>query len=84
MVHHQSNKIIISDFLKEQHFLIFIISALLVFFGVNGIIENKSPENLASLSILGNSFIENFEYHVLIFAGAFGVTNSMLKMLKDK
>jgi len=49
-------------------------SLLVLFFGVTGIIENKSPENLASLNSLSTSFITYFEYHALIITGALGFT----------
>ena len=54
-----------------------ILSLLVIFFGVSGIIEHKSPEDLASLSILSSSFIHYFEYHALIIVGALSLTFSM-------
>lgn len=50
------------------------LSLFIIFFGVSGIIEHKSPDNLASLATLGSGFITYFEYHVLIICGALSVT----------
>ncbi|MBF0263741.1 MAG: hypothetical protein HQL46_00585 [Gammaproteobacteria bacterium] len=83
MVHHHSNKLIISDFLKEQHYILLTFSALIMFMGIAGIIEHKSPEDLASLTILSQSFINSIEFHFLIFAGALGVTISFRNILNS-
>ena len=42
--------------------------------GIEGIIEQESPDNLASLGTVGASFISLLGVHSLIIAGALGVT----------
>jgi len=48
----------------------FVLSFMLVVFGVSGIIEFKSPENLSTITTLAEGFVYHFEYHILIIAGA--------------
>ena len=42
--------------------------------GIEGIIEQESPDNLASLGTVGSGFFNFLEMHSLIIAGAFGMT----------
>jgi hypothetical protein len=42
--------------------------------GIGGLIEQESPENLASLGSIGSGFFSFIEMHSLIITGAFGVT----------
>jgi hypothetical protein len=58
------------------------ISIATLFFGLFHLIENKSPENLVSLQVLSLSFITYFKYHLMVIAGAFGITFSL--WLKDQ
>lgn len=71
------------SFLKTVHTILFTLSLFVIFFGVSGIIEHKSPENLASLTTLGSGFITYFEYHALIIFGALCFTFSLWFMRKD-
>ena len=52
-------------------------SLLLLYIGVTGIIENKSPENLSSVGVIMAGFFTYFKYHVLILAGALALTFSV-------
>ena len=54
--------------------ILFILSAIILLFGVQSLIEHKSPENLGSLNSLGHGFITYFKYHLLIIFGALGFT----------
>ncbi|MCU7834286.1 MAG: hypothetical protein KZQ83_03450 [gamma proteobacterium symbiont of Taylorina sp.] len=56
---------------------IFMLSFVTLFFGVSGIIEHKSPADIASLTLLGSSFMSYFEYHALIIIGALSLTLSI-------
>lgn len=61
---------------------ILVLSIIMLFVGIIGIITNKSPENLASLATLSSSFIIYIEYHLLIIAGALGITHVYLGFFK--
>ena len=52
-------------------------SLLLLYIGVTGIIENKSPENLSSVGVVMAGFFTYIKYHVLIMAGALTFTFSI-------
>jgi len=45
-------------------------SLVLLYVGVTGIIENKSPENLSSVWVTMVGFFTYIQYHLLILAGA--------------
>ena len=51
-----------------------LISLTLLYVGVTGIIENKSPENISSVSVTMIGFFNFIQYHLLILAGALGCT----------
>ena len=51
-----------------------LISLILLYAGVTGIIENKSPENLSSVWITMVGFFTYIQYHLLILAGALSFT----------
>jgi len=61
-----------------------VISLMVLFFGISGIVENKSPVNMASVSTLGLSFVTYFEYHILIIMGALGFTSSLWYLGRDR
>lgn len=66
---------------KKQPFgyiILLVISLVTLFFGIFGIIENKTPQDLASISTLGISFITYIEYNVMIFLGALGITTTVM------
>jgi hypothetical protein len=56
---------------------LFILSIIILTFGILGLIEHKSPTNLASLNTLSSSFITHFEYHIMIIIGALIFTLSI-------
>jgi len=56
---------------------LFMLSFIILTFGILGLIENKSPTNLASLNTLSSSFITYFEYHIMIVIGALIFTLSV-------
>jgi len=49
---------------------LFMLSIIILTLGILGLIENKSPTNLASLNTLSSSFITYFEYHIMVIIGA--------------
>ena len=51
-----------------------LISLVLLYAGVTGIIENKSPENLSSVWVTMVGFFAYIQYHLLILAGALAFT----------
>ncbi|GEM_PF-3421834 len=65
---------------KEYSFrfavILLVVSLLILFFGILGIIEHKSPDYLKSLATLGISFFVYIEYHVMIIIGTLGITLS--------
>ncbi len=65
---------------KEQSFwftvILLVVSIVSLFFGILGIIEHKSPNNLESLTTLGISFFVYIEYHAMIILGTLGITLS--------
>ena len=70
-----------SCMVKEQPFgyiILLVISLVTLFFGIFGIIENKTPQDLASISTLGISFITHIEYNLMIFLGALGITTTAM------
>ena len=74
-----------NDELKHKNYILFstmafsffALSVFIIFSGISGIIEHKSPEVMASLSTLGNSFFAYFKYHALIIIGALSLTFSI-------
>ena len=80
---HDISNFVHGFFSKTVYTMFFALSLLVIFFGVSGIIEHKSPENLASLASLGSGFITHFEYHALIIFGALCFTFSIWFMRKD-
>ncbi|MCU7938315.1 MAG: hypothetical protein KZQ64_08710 [gamma proteobacterium symbiont of Bathyaustriella thionipta] len=70
-------------FSKAVYRIIFTLSLFMLFTGVYGIIEHKSPDNLSSLMILGSGFITYFEYHALIIFGALCFTFSICFMRNE-
>lgn len=71
------------SFSKTVYSLLFALSLFAIFFGVSGIIEYKSPENLASLVTLSSGFINYIEYHALIVSGALCFVFSACLMRKN-
>lgn len=61
----------------------FTLSLLIIFLGVSGIIEHKSPEEISSLTTLSTSFFSNLKYHALIIIGALCFTFSVWFMGKN-
>ena len=57
---------------KNSSVFLFISSIIVLFIGIFGLIEHKSPHNLASISTLGLSFFIYIEYHIMIILGALG------------
>ena len=55
----------------------FALSLLVIFLGVAGIIEHKSPAEISSLTTLSTSFLSNIKYHALIIIGALCFTFSV-------
>lgn len=49
-------------------------SLMLLYVGIAGIIENKSPENLSSVWSTMVGFFTYFQYHLLILSGALTFT----------
>lgn len=78
--HDITNKLIVKRSPSFQHILekialLFIpFPLLMVYAGTLGIIENDTPDSLASIASMGSSFLNFFEMHTLIIAGSFGVT----------
>lgn len=62
---------------------ILVLSIIMLSVGIIGIITNKSPENLVSLATLSDSFILYIEYHILVIAGALGITHVYLGFFKQ-
>jgi len=69
---------------KQIDFIGKLINKIIVFFiplplfllgtGISGIINDESPESLASINTMGMGFIDHINMHTLIFLGAFGIT----------
>ena len=55
----------------------FALSLLVIFLGVAGIIEHKSPAEISSLTTLSTSFLNDLKYHALIIIGALFFTFSV-------
>ncbi len=64
----------VRHFLEKLVILLIPLPLFMLFAGTEGIIENDSPENLATLGTLSSSFFNFFGLHTLIIAGAFGIT----------
>lgn len=64
----------IRHILEKLTVLILPLPIFMLITGIAGIIEQQSPENLASLSSVGSGFFSFLEMHFLIIAGALGVT----------
>ena len=56
---------------------VLLFSLVLLYSGVSGIIENKSPENLSSVWITMSGFFVHIKYHLLILSGALALTFSI-------
>lgn len=67
----------------KNKFTILVLSIIMLSIGIIGIITNKSPENLVSLATLSGSFILYIEYHILVIAGALGITHVYLGFFKQ-
>ena len=74
---HEFMNINFEPFLKTVYSILFTLSLFVIFYGVSGIIEHKSPEDLASLATLSSGFITHFKYHALIISGALCLTFSV-------
>ncbi len=57
-------------FFTKLIYACFALSVLVIFLGVAGIIEHKSPQNMENVVTLSAGFITHFEYHLLILLGA--------------
>lgn len=68
---------------KMSYAIFFILSVSMIFIGVSGIIEFKSPDSLGSLAMLSSAFFNHFEYHVLIILGALIFTLSVWFIRKN-
>ena len=64
----------IHHLLKKITMLLILLPLFMLISGIKGIIEQESPDNLASLGSVGSAFLNFIDMHVLIIAGAFGVT----------
>ena len=64
----------IRHILEKMTILLIPLPLFMLFTGTEGIIEQESPDNLASLSSVSSGFFNSIDMHSLIFAGAFGVT----------
>lgn len=64
----------IRHMLEKITMLLILLPLFMLITGIKGIIEQQSPDNLASLNSVGFSFMNFFDMHFLIIAGAFGVT----------
>jgi len=64
----------IRHILKKLAIILIPLPLLMLFAGTEGIINNDSPEILATFGSLGFGFFNSFEMHTLIITGAFGVT----------
>ena len=80
---HEFMNINFEPFLKTIYSIVFALSLFVIFYGVSGIIEHKSPENLASLATLSSGFITYFKYHILIISGALFLTFSVRLLRKN-
>jgi len=64
-------------------FVILGMSFLILSFGVSGIVENKTPESMATIGTLTSSFFQYIEYHALIVTGALGFIFAAWLMERD-
>ncbi|MDX2504506.1 MAG: hypothetical protein QNL62_08525 [Gammaproteobacteria bacterium] len=67
-------KLSIRHTLEKIAIILIPLPLFMLFTGIEGIINNDSPEILATFGSLGFGFFNSFEMHTLIIAGAFGVT----------
>ncbi len=65
---------IIHSILEKVVWLLLPLPLFMLITGTEGIIENESPENLASLSTLRSGLVDFLNMHTLIIFGAFGLT----------
>lgn len=79
---HDNMNIGYEPFSRIVYSILLALSFLVIFFGVSGIIEHKSPENLESIASLSFGFINYIEYHALIIFGALCFTFSACCMRK--
>ena len=66
-----------SLFFSKTIITAFALSLLVIFLGVAGIIEHKSPAEISTLTTLSSSFLNNLTYHALIIIGALCFTFSV-------
>lgn len=64
----------IQHILEKLTILIIPLPLFMLITGIAGIIEQESPESLASIGAIGSGFFNSFDMHFLIILGAFGVT----------
>ncbi len=64
----------IRHMLEKLTILLVPIPLFMLIIGIEGLIEQQSPENLASLGSVGSGFFNSLEMHSLIIIGALGVT----------
>lgn len=64
----------IHQLLKNVLILLIPLPLLMLVVGTEGLIEQESPDSLASLSTIGTGFFNFLDMHSLILLGAFGVT----------
>jgi hypothetical protein len=64
--------------------ILFFTSLILLSAGLLGLIENKPPLYLESLTTLVLSLILYFEYYIMIFLGSLGTTVSTWYMQKNQ
>ena len=72
LIHHQHKHN--DSFWPTIIFVVLGMSLLMLFLGVAGIVEHKTPESMANITTLTSSFFYYFEYHILIISGALGFT----------
>lgn len=70
-----------NKFSKNKNFEIILLekalyplALLMLYTGTSGIIENNSPDSLATISTLGQSFFTYIQYHSLILSGSIALT----------
>jgi len=64
----------IRHLLEKITILLIPLPVFMLITGIEGIIEQESPDNLASIGSVSSGFFNFLEMHSLIIAGAFGVT----------
>lgn len=67
-------KHLLKTFFRTIVLLFLPVSVYLLFSGINAMILQNSPDNLASISSLGYSFFAFLDLHSMILLGALGIT----------